>query len=857
MMAMVVIAGTSVMGINNGSNSPGSGNKPQSAATDVRVRNEAGAVLSKTVVPVVALDKASLIMNVGETHRLAAMVRDSRSPVMWASSNPGFATVGPDGVVSAIHEGSLMITATLSDEAAVDECRVTVVDPKTAIVAQEISREITGIIIGNEIQEMVVGDDLGIVATCLPYKWFESNPYTLETSNPNILKVSRANIVTAVGAGKVTLTARTPNGHTDRITFEVKPFVPEALSPPEKTYQVELSKFGVVLDEVSQEQARKNSLGVNQIILYAQRWGYQSVVFPRGLYLLDPAEPISMRSNLRVDLNGSTWQILPNPYTRYALIRFEEMNGPNLFKNYDVMAETVTQPSLTPDPVSKFTVREGDTSVQSLPIPVGAWPEKQADDQLIRTLEKGSTCFVSTPIGVNKVTMDDGKASNMVVRLNLNYYSNSTFVASKDLGAIWLRDTAAKKWCDRGGLMSFRLGPGADYNNIKLELRFSLKNCQADIFMDKAVVCREITTVLENSKLCNGTILGERDFKEPLYPNWKKTPATEGGIAIKFETGVNNGIEALTVRKSIGFNISSRLGQSSSGTVGIGIIPLQTTNLEWGDFDEGGGRKEASTVQRTINYLDLSAIKDSFELGLPLGYMGYNTLRVRVYDIYFYDTDKVFLERQRGRLSYRKYQKPRNAAWAKLVLHWDAPIAGGHRDFAYAIGFLTNYKPPLRNYIRNCVIEDNFSCGFAACGGINWRIEGNIFRRNGGRMPGCDIDWEDGWEYSQDDVVRNNRFESGNGLILCAGLNHVFKNNLHTGNLNVYNRTQAMKFEGNIFGVEGKTIRATFGTQTDAYVIDNKFLGGTVKFEKEHREKGKYQFYWQDNILTNTKFNAR
>ena len=35
----------------------------------------------------------------------------------------------------------------------------------------------------------------------------------------------------------------------------------------------------------------------------------------------------------------------------------------------------------------------------------------------------------------------------------------------------------------------------------------------------------------------------------------------------------------------------------------------------------------------------------------------------------------------------------------------------------------------------------------AACGGQRWIIRNNVFRRNGGRMPGCDIDWEDGLEY--------------------------------------------------------------------------------------------------------------
>jgi hypothetical protein len=793
----------------------------------------------------VTLNKAALDLGVGETNRLEAVVKGSTNRLLWASSNPGFARVGPDGLITALHEGSLTITANLQGDAAVAECRVTVLERRTEPPLLDAPLAFTGIVIGNEIQEMVVGDDLGIVAYCLPYRVFESNPYTLETSNSNILQVSRANIVTAVGAGTVTLTARTPDGQTDSITFEVKPLPPDDVPPPEATYPVQVERFGIKMDNDDPEQARRNVIGVNQVLLYARRWGYRNVVFPRGRYLLDPAEPISMRSNLRVDLNGSTWQIMPNAYPRYALIRFKEMNGVNLFKAYDIAVKPVTRKMLSARPLDTFAVNERETSVLSFPIPVGPLPAKEAQDQLVRSLERETVCFISSPIGVNKTVIDPKNPGKMELRLKLNYYSNAVFVAAADLGAFWLRETTGTRWCDRPSTCKLR--PEADYDSIKLELLFSLKNCQAEIFTDRPVVSRQFTTVLENSKLCNGTILGERDFKEALYPKWKEDGATEGALAISFEEGRNNGIENLTVRKSIGFNMASRLGGQSSGAVGVGPIPLKFTDLEWGDLDDQGLNRESATVQRTLSFLNLAPIKDTFELGLPLGYMGYNILRVRVYDIYFYDAGKAFLGRRRGCQSYRKYAKPAMATWAKVVLHWDMPITAGHPDFSGAIGFLTEFKPPIGNYIRNCVIEDNYSCGFAACGGINWRIEGNTFRRNGGRMPGCDIDWEDGWEFSHDDVVRSNSFESASGVIVCAGVNHVFKGNTFRSNLTVYGRSQVMKFEGNTFGTEGKTNRASFGTQTDAFIVGNRFINSVVKFDKEHRDKAKYEFIRHDN----------
>jgi hypothetical protein len=367
--------------------------------------------------PAVTLDKTALTLKVGETSRLTAAVKDSTAGVLWASSNPGFATVGPDGLVSAIHEGSLTVTAALPDNAAVADCKVTVVGQKAEPAASEAPRVISGIVIGNEITEMAVGDDLGIVATCLPYKVFEGNPYTLESSQSNILQVSPAHIVTAVGTGVVTVTARTPNGLADSLTFEVKPRPSEPAPTAGQTYRVELAKFGIVPDSDDPAQAWRNTLGVNQALLYAQRWGYRNVVFPRGRYVMDPADSISMRSNLRVDLDGSTWQILPNRYARYAFIRFHEMNGPNLLARFDVETKPALRKALSELPLPMFVVGEGDTSILSPSIPVGTRPENEAADQVVRGLERDAVCYASSPMGIEKTVLEQGKPAWISVRL--------------------------------------------------------------------------------------------------------------------------------------------------------------------------------------------------------------------------------------------------------------------------------------------------------------------------------------------------------------------------------------------------------------------------------------------------------
>lgn len=809
-----------------------------------------------TAIPAITLNKTQLNLAVGETVRLTATVTGTAGIVTWSSSNPGFATVDQNGLITAVHEGSLTIAAQLATEFVLAECRVEIVAAKPAAIpapaALEPAREITGIVIANELKTMFVGDELGIVAHCLPYRVLEDNPYTLASSNPAVLRADAANIAVAVDPGVATLSVSTPNGKTDSIDVEVLPAPVRAPPAAADTYRVEPERFGIVLGEVSPGQARANTLGVNHVLLYAQRWGYRQVVFPQGQYLLDPLEPIAMRSNLTVDLDGGTWQVMPNAYQRYALIRFQELDRPNLFPGFELNASEVRLPALAPIPLRTFSLADGRTVVRSRPIPVGELPDRAAPSQVPVVLARGATCRFSAPLGVRRGSseLEPDKTGRIEARLQLGYYMGVQEVAVQQLGKYWLRSLDAKLWCDSATAKQLR--PAADYDNVRLEILFDLTDCSAEIFFDRPLVCQAVSAVLENSSLRNGTILGERDFKEALHPGWQRDGKTEGCLAISFDEGVNNGIEKLTVRKSPGFNIAARLGVNAHGAVRPGAIPVKHTNLEPGGLGPDGSPLAATDTQRSVDFVDIAALRTAYEFGNPLGYMGYDILRVRVYDIFFYDAEKRFLEAARGRLTFRKYTKPAAARFAKLVLHWDTPITAGLRDFQDAIGFITDFKVPFRNYIRDCVIEDNYSCGMAVCGGVNWRIEGNEFRRNGGRMPGSDIVWEDGWEYSQDDLVRNNTFESPHSIILCSGVNHVFRDNRILGKMLAYGRTQHLKIAGNTFAAGSHSL----ATQANIHICGNTFLGGSVKLSREHGPKGRYNAAWLDNSFRDSSLSA-
>ncbi len=365
--------------------------------------------------------------------------------------------------------------------------------------------------------------------------------------------------------------------------------------------------------------------------------------------------------------------------------------------------------------------------------------------------------------------------------------------------------------------------------------------------------------VLENASIVNGTLTGERDEKEKYLPNWKKIPKTEGACTIVFSEGANNGIRNLTVRKSIGFNMSSRLGSNSAGVVRFAKYPISTRNMEPGGFDEQGKPIAAKGLIRTIKPLDISKLKTPYyNIGLPLGYMGYPMANSRIYDVYFYDKEMKLISGDRGLLRYRQYALPKNAVYMQVTLYQDAVPARGVADFGDAVAFVENRAIPVRNYMIGCTIEDNYSCGFAACGGQEWLIKDNTFRRNGGRMPGCDIDWEDGWEYMQGDLIEGNRFESRINVITCAGIGLVFANNTFSGESIFYGRTQEYSLLDNVFEksqAEGAhRVKVTMSSQADVYVVGGQFKDAWVEYDRHHKKAPFIGSY--EATFTNVKFDT-
>jgi len=398
-----------------------------------------------------------------------------------------------------------------------------------------------------------------------------------------------------------------------------------------------------------------------------------------------------------------------------------------------------------------------------------------------------------------------------------------------------------------------------DLNGSEIRLRPNdYEHYVAFIFAEK-----DQARVLENASIVNGTLTGERDEKEKFLPGWEKKGATEASCTIIFLEGPNNGIRNLTVRKSVGFNIASGLGGKSHGVVDFGQTPVSTRNMEQGGFDAEGQPTEKKGQIRTKTPLNVSKFQTPYyDIGYPLGYMGYPYVNSRIYDAYFFDTDMKLLSAERGRLRFRQYTLPKGAAYLHLAFYLPEVPANGNSDFGDAFAFVENRAMPVRNYMIDCTIEDNFSCGFAACGGQQWTIRNNTFRNNGGRMPGCDIDWEDGWEYMQGDLVEGNRFESRSNVIVCAGGGMIFRNNTFRGSSLFYGRSQDYSLLENVFekgeGEKAFAAGLTLSSSSDIYCAGNRYKNASLSYTRQHVKPpfiGTYEASFTNETFDNTAVN--
>jgi len=162
-----------------------------------------------TVVPPVAvtgvgLNQTSISLTKGFTSTLVATVVPGESTnrtVTWSSSDTAIATVDNNGIVTAVAEGTAVITARTLDGGYSATCQVTVIAP-VAVSGVSLNKPSTVITIGySETLEPLIAPD---GATDKSVTW--------SSDNPAVATVSSTGKVTAVTAGSAVISVKTNDG---------------------------------------------------------------------------------------------------------------------------------------------------------------------------------------------------------------------------------------------------------------------------------------------------------------------------------------------------------------------------------------------------------------------------------------------------------------------------------------------------------------------------------------------------------------------------------------------------------------------------------------------------------------------
>ncbi len=157
--------------------------------------------VKKNVIAVesVTLDITSTILNTGETLTLTATVKPDNATdktVTWSSSNSSVATVDANGKVTAVAQGTAIVTAKAGDKTAT----CTVIVMKTDIPVESITLD-------KYYLELTEGETGTITATVKPDN-ATNKTVTWNSSDPSVATVDQNGKVTALLEGTTSITAK-------------------------------------------------------------------------------------------------------------------------------------------------------------------------------------------------------------------------------------------------------------------------------------------------------------------------------------------------------------------------------------------------------------------------------------------------------------------------------------------------------------------------------------------------------------------------------------------------------------------------------------------------------------------------
>lgn len=156
----------------------------------------------------VSLDPTTLTLTEGKSFTLIAKIAPTNADnkgVKWSSSNSSVATVDDNGKVTAVKEGSAIITVTTTDGGFTASCNVTV----TAETSSTIS--VTGVEISDTSLSLEAGQTAILTASVSPYNATDIT-VSWSSDNTDVVTIDDGGYLIAIKAGSATVTVTTTDG---------------------------------------------------------------------------------------------------------------------------------------------------------------------------------------------------------------------------------------------------------------------------------------------------------------------------------------------------------------------------------------------------------------------------------------------------------------------------------------------------------------------------------------------------------------------------------------------------------------------------------------------------------------------
>ncbi len=251
----------------------------------------------------VSLNSSTLTLNVGGTNTLIATVLPSNATnksVTWSTNNSSVASVN-NGTVTAHAKGQATITVTTADGGYTDSCLVTVSEATT-------TTSVTGVTLNNSTLTMnKIGGIQTLGYTITPSNATNKN-VTWSTSVPTVASVNNG-IVTANANGTTVITIRTTDGgYTDTCTVTVNDS--SYAEDFDDTLQIpDIASYGIYNDGTN---STSTTNGFNTLLADLNVAKKTNIQLPTGTYAIDPELTVNLKSNMTIDMNGSTFKIDTN-----------------------------------------------------------------------------------------------------------------------------------------------------------------------------------------------------------------------------------------------------------------------------------------------------------------------------------------------------------------------------------------------------------------------------------------------------------------------------------------------------------------------------------------------------------------